>query len=365
MKSASLITIHVGSNFGSNLQTIATCEVLKKLDIETTVVNYIPPRVSCRHPYRAMYQTTLPKMIWRTLYLPVAWHRQKIYRRQYVDYLASYCNVSEPVYAEDDFVKRCPISDYYITGSDQVWNIKHNQGIDTHYFWDGIKGIKISYASSIGNATLTEEEKQVYPKLLSDFRTVSVREESAKRCLQELGIESDRLIDPTFMLDRFEWEKFSSPKLVKEPYLCVYLPYNIEDKALIYKTARKIAKSKNLLIVTFSYTGKKDRYADKTFCNVNPSDFLSLMSNADFVITNSFHGTAFSINLNKQFYAYMPSGFKTRLMNILELCGLEDRALTHEITDDCINSFINYEPVNKVLAAERERAFNFLRGALS
>lgn len=364
MKSASLITIHVGSNFGSNLQTIATCEVLKRLNIETKVVNYIPPRVSCRHPYRKMYHTTLLKKVWRTLYLPVAWHRQRIYRKQYVDYLASYCNVSEPIYAEDIFVKMCPKSDYYITGSDQVWNIKHNQGIDTHYFWDGIKGIKISYASSIGNATLTEEERKVYPKFLSEFKAISVREESAKQCLHELGIEAEQLVDPTFMLDRFEWGKIASYRLVREPYLCVYTPYNTVDKDLIYKTARKIAKSKNLKIVTFSYTGKRDRYADKTFCNVNPSDFLSLMSYADFVITNSFHGTAFSINLNKQFYAYMPSGFKTRLMSILELCGLEERALTQEITEERINNLINYEPVNRVLEAERERTMKFLRSAL-
>lgn len=365
MKTASLITIHIGSNFGSNLQTIATCEVLKSLGIETTVVNYIPPRVSSRHPYKAMYQTSFPKMVWRTLLIPFGWQKQRIYRKQFVDYLASYCKVSEPIYAEDNFASMCPKTDYYITGSDQVWNVTHNQGIDTHYFWEGISGKKISYASSIGNATLSEEEKLLYPRFLAEFKAISVREDSAKQSLHELGFDSEQLVDPTFMLDRFVWEKYASPRLVKEPYLCVYLPYNIANKDIIYSTVRKIANIKRLKVVTFAFTNKKDKYADQTFCNVNPSDFLSLMRNADFVVTNSFHGIAFSINLNKQFYAYMPSGFKSRLVSILELCGLEDRALSEEIAEDAISNAIDYGPVNRILEGERAKAIEFLKKALS
>ncbi len=365
MKTASLITIHVGSNYGSNLQTIATCEVLKSLGIETTVVNYIPPRVSSRHPYKAMYQTSFPKMVWRTLLIPFGWQKQRVYRKQFVDYLACHCKVSEPIYAEDNFALMCPKTDYYITGSDQVWNVIHNQGIDTHYFWEGINGTKISYASSIGNARLTEEEKLLYPKFLSEYQAISVREYSAKQSLHELGFDCEQLVDPTFMLDRFAWGKYASSRLVKEPYLCVYLPYNIAKKDIIYTSIRKIANTKELKIVTFSFTHKKDKYADQTFCNANPSDFLSLMINADFVVTNSFHGTAFSINLNKQFYAYMPSGFKTRLISILELCGLEDRALSDEIAEDAINNVIDYGPINELLEVERARAICFLKKALS
>ncbi len=312
-----------------------------------------------------MYQTSLPKMVWRTLCLPLGWYKQNIYRKNYVDYLANHCKVSKPIYVEDDFVQLCPKADYYITGSDQVWNIKHNEGIDTHYFWEGIKGEKISYASSIGNSSLTDEEKAVYPKFLSKYKAVSVREESAKLCLHEIGIESEQLLDPTFMLDRKEWNKFASPRLVEEPYLCVYLPYNIADKDLIYLSIRKIATNKGLKVVTFSYSNRKDKYADITFCNANPSVFLSLMSNADFIVTNSFHGTAFSVNLNKQFYVYMPSGFKTRIVSILELCGLENRALSDEITEVALNEEIDYEPVNLVLEGERQRAIEFLRRALS
>lgn len=365
MKSASLITIHVGSNFGSNLQTIATCEVLRDLGVDATVVNYIPPRVSCRHPYKAMYKTSFPKMIWRTLYLPFGLYRQSVYRRQYVDYLASYCRVSAPIYAEDDFVKMCPPADYYITGSDQVWNITHNQGVDTHYFWEGILGVKISFASSIGNESLTVEEKAAFKKYLPNYKAISVREESARNCLQDLGFKAEQLLDPTFMLDLSAWKKFASRRLVEESYICVYLPYNVADKDLIYKSIRKISERKNLKVVTFSFTHRKDKYADRSFCNVNPSDFLSLMLNADIVMTNSFHGLAFSINLNKQFFAYMPSGFKTRLTSILKLCGLEDRALSSEISDDAIDRIIDYAPVNAILERERQKALDFLNKALS
>lgn len=359
IKTANIITIHVGPNFGSNLQTIATCDVLKKIGIESTVINYIPPRATWKRFWKdGLNPFILLKRLYR---LPNRLINNKIYE----GFLDSHCNVTKPIYSEDEFAKVCPKANFYVTGSDQVWNIKHNEGIDTHYFWEEIDGQKIAFASSIGNNSFTEEEKKVLPKYLSKYKAISVREDSAKELLSSIGIESTHVLDPTFMLDRNEWQKYASPRTVKEPYLLVYLPYNIADKDLIYKSICKIAKKKKLKVVTFSWGYHNDKYADETIKWASPGDFLSLMTHADYVVTNSFHGTAFSINLNKQFRAYLPSAFTTRVTSIMDLCGVADRRLGSEITDSQIDETINYEPVNKILDAERQKALDFLNTALS
>jgi hypothetical protein len=277
--------------------------------------------------------------------------------------LSKYVEVTFPIYSSDNFIQICPKADLYITGSDQVWNSIYNGGIDTHYFWGGIKGPKIAYAASIGNNGLTEEEKGIYPKLLKEYSAISVREESAKLALEEIGFNATQVLDPTFMLDRNDWQKYASKRIITEPYLLVYLPYNTVDVNLTYRTIRKIAKAKELKVVSFSWHYWADKYADKTIKYANPGDFLSLMTNAEYVVTNSFHGTAFSINLNKQFCVYLPSSFSTRLVSLLKLCNLEHRLLNDEITDSQIQEVIDYGEINKALNSERIKAINFLKVA--
>ena len=358
IKKAALITVHVGPNFGSVLQTIATCEVFKRLGLEPIVVNYIPERITFRRAIQSA-----KKSFKKLIVLPARLFNRYVNNHVYGDYLKKHCPVSGAIYAKDDFTKKCPIADFYVTGSDQVWNCIHNEGIDTHYFWEGIDGTKISYASSIGKKIDAEDEIVAFKKYLTGFKAISVREQSACTELGRLGISSQVLLDPTFMLDRKQWEPFSSKRLVKTPYLFMYLPYNIVDKKAIYESARKVANAKGLKIITFSIKAEKEPLADKTFFYANPGDFLSLMYNADYVITNSFHGTAFSINLNKQFSVFMPSNFTTRIDNILEICDLKDRLINGNETTEFWNQIIDYSIPNSTLDNLRAKTISFLQQA--
>lgn len=363
MKTISFITIHVGANFGSNLQTIATSETLKRIGCKPTCVNYIPPRVTFKGFFRTAkkaHPRTFIAVIWVLYHLP----EFVLNRIVFNTFLKKHCNVSKPIYAGENFNKKCPKADYYITGSDQSWNFIYNEGYDGHYFFDGINGKKISYATSIGNSKLTKLEADYFKTHLLDFIALSVREHSAQKLLREIGFKSVHLIDPTFMLNKSEWGPYMSKRLVKEEYLLVYLPYNIKDKDIIYRSIRRIADNKRLKVVTFSRSFRKDKFADKTFRFANPGEFLSLMNYADYVLTNSFHGTAFSLNLNKQFWVYMPSGFSTRITSLLELCGQENRLLTDVIDVKQIGEKINYEKVNEVLCRERIKAMEFLKHAI-
>lgn len=359
MKTVAFITIHVGFNFGSKLQTIATSEVLKKIGYDPICVNYLPPRVLWKRYWRESMKSPV-KFIKLFLFSPIV----AIAKRHYDSYMYRNCKMSNPIYSDESFTTACPKADIYISGSDQIWNFKHNEGIDKHYFFEGIEGRNVAYASSIGMISLPEEYKSYMKEQLSQYEAISVREDSAVKLLSSMGIKATQVLDPTFMLNKDEWVRFSSKRLVKEPYLFVYIPYNITDKDLIYCSARKVAKEKNLKIITYSEKNLKDSYADKTICFVNAGDVLSLILYADVIMTNSFHGTAFSINLNKQFWTYMPSSFSTRITSILNLCGLKNRLLEDEITEKQINEVVHFEMSNAVLCQERQKAYSFLTKAL-
>lgn len=359
MKTVAFITVHVGNNFGSNLQAIATAEVLKKVGADPILINYIPPRVTLGR-YLSEACQSVGKLIWRVVFFPFYIYEKSLYKR----FLAKRCKMSDSIYATDSFSNSIPKADIYMTGSDQVWNFKWNEGIDEHYFFTGIQGIKISFASSMGLDNLNEEQSSFIRKSLTEYKALSVRESHAQIMLKDLGFQSEHVIDPTLMLDRTEWEKYMSKRLIREKYVFVYIPYNIKDKDAITRKVREIANKGKLKVVAVTSSIFKEPIADKTIRFATPGDFLSLIYHASFVVTNSFHGTAFSINLNKQFCVFMPAGFTTRITSLLELCGLSDR-----IADNGMgpkeNERIDYQKVNSVLQRERLKAFEYLRKAIS
>lgn len=363
MRTLSLLTIHLGSNFGSILQTIASVRVLESLNCSVTVVNYIPERCTWKRFFQKNSKSLFGVM--KLLFgFPIVATNRHIYN----SYLRKYTNVSKPIYKQDDFRKECPQADVYVTGSDQVWNSIYNEGLDARYYFEGFpsNAIKISYSSSIGKEALDEQEYREVQRMLGSYKAISVREASAKKLVESMGYEAVHLLDPTFMLDKEDWKGYMSRRLVKSPYLLVYLPYNVHDKGVIYQSVRKIAKAKNLKVVAFSWDIRPERLADKTMYFANPGDFLSLMYYADYVMTNSFHGTAFSVNLNKQFWVYMPTGFGTRIKSILDLCNLQSRLLQPDevISDDKLGQRIDFKNVNSILSVERQKTYDFLNESL-
>ena len=359
-KKAAFITIHVGANFGSVLQSIATAEVINSLGVEPLLINYIPDRVTYRRTFKNIFSGLVP-FIKNMAFLPNTIRNKRIYG----SFLKKHCRTSSPIYDNDDFAAKCPVADYYITGSDQVWNSKHNEGFNDRYYFAQTPdhAVRISFASSIGETELSEEHTARIKSLLSRYKAISVREESAKHLIEGMGLEATHLLDPTFMLNKEEWKTYMSKRIVKEDYLLIYTPYNTLDKKAIFDAAREIAKKKGLKVVTFSWDWRKDKMAEKTITYASPGDFLSLMHYASYVVTNSFHGTAFSINLNKQFSVFMPSAFSTRISSILGICGLEGRLVTDKFDLTKAKEFIDYTSINNILDKERNKSIEFLKKA--
>lgn len=180
-----------------------------------------------------------------------------------------------------------------------------------------------------------------------------------------MGYNATHVLDPTFMLNAQNWESHMSNRKIKEPYLLAYLPYDIPNKSLIYKSIRRIFNQNGLKNVSFSQKDfMREKLADRTIYFTDPGDFLSLVYHASFVVTTSFHGTAFCINLNKHFFVYLPTGFGTLITSILNMFSLRNRLLDscEVISDEQLNM---KAPVMGIIGQERKKTIDFLQNALS
>lgn len=252
--------------------------------------------------------------------------------------------------------------DAYITGSDQVWNHKLTNG-DTTYFLDFDKEKKkYSYAASMGEVDLSTTDKESHKKLLSDFSGILVRETMCAEYVNDiLGLQAETVLDPTLLLDKEDWEAVCSTKKAKGDYILVY-QLGISPRVVNY--VRKLKKETGLRVeyVPFplgSFLSAK--------CNVaaGPQEWLSLIKNAKYVVTDSFHGIAFSVIFNKQFWVEVSGHHRNRRAeDFLKLLGLEDRSIESALCEN-EQKTIDYARVNVVLKQQQEKSITLLKNMLT
>lgn len=193
---------------------------------------------------------------------------------------------------------------------------------------------KISYAAS-GNLPLTDEVKTITFPMITSLDSISMREDSTIESIQPY-IEKTitHVCDPVFLLDSNNWRELyrrHTSLKIKEKYVLVYPMGNGAENTIEH--ARKVANHKKLPLYMISASQKRDSRVSKQF-NVTPYDFLALIDNADCIITNSFHGTSFSIILEKQFWACVAEGSNQRITSLLEQAGIRNRLLVGENMPD-------------------------------
>lgn len=365
MKKASLITMHRIYNYGSVLQSYATQRILEDAGLECEILDYIspfrakkplflecPPKIENHKLKKALYYIAkIPSFALKDI--------------TFGSFIQKYLKLSPKQYITNaDILRDPPKADIYITGSDQVWNSKYNHGVDPSYYlnYAQLGSRKIAFVASFGRNELSEEEAKAVKPMLEEYDSISVREDSAADILAKMGIEGEVLIDPTLQIKKEDWIALASPRLVKQPYLLLFLLYNEDNGASAY--AKKVATDKGLKVVKLSWELKKPAGVDCLFTHRKPQDFLSLFANSEYVVTNSFHGVAFSINLNREFSFVPRSEFNGRIESLLRLTGLENRKID-DIDDICIaNSRIEYERVNEILQGERDKAKKYLLKAI-
>lgn len=253
-----------------------------------------------------------------------------------------------------------------VLGSDQIWNPEITQGFDNVYFGKiGNSDIfTISYAASLGKTKFNEEEKKELKELLKYVDIISVREEEGAEILCNLTNKKITCVpDPTILIDREEWLKLAKQIRKKDKYVMIYM---LKHDEVVLNLAKKIAEFYNHKIVLFGNGSLKKYKGMREKKHYDPTVFLGFMEKADYIVTNSFHGTVFSVIFNKKFYT-VPFGEKgSRIVNFCRKVDLEDRIVydSEDIYNKNIQEDIDYESVNLKVEELKKIGKDFLYGSL-
>lgn len=230
-----------------------------------------------------------------------------------------------------EFDRENPDIDYVLIGSDQVWNPEIIGGEIDSVFWGGFtKKVKLSLSSSCGSYIYNDEEWAQIASLYTEFKALSVREEFAKKQLQERGIEADITVlpDPTLLVDRADWtnfvDQYSGAELPDEKYLVVYMVKTKYEKALEY--IRYLKEKFSCKVVLINIYNMKKEGVDYYYRDISPFDFIHLISHASCVVTDSFHAVLYSIMYDRDFY-YMDNGNSKRVVDLLKHYSVRERTV--------------------------------------
>ena len=368
MKKVLLVTIFDNPNFGTYLQALALSLVIERFGAKVEILRYKRDYIFSKSRLRQITPFLDPVRWLRDFLFPNKWIGQI---KKCHKFIAKYISVGKKYSNFVELEKNPPKADIYLTGSDQVWNITHNKGVDkVFYLAFAPKGtLKYAYGASIGMSEIPEQYKSETKSLLDDYAYITVREKKAVELLKSIGVSAQEVLDPTFLLSKDEWKKFASPRIIDEPYLLVYSVESKEQDEIISKVARVIAKKRNLKIVEISYTGpsKEIPNCDGHIYYATPDMFLSAMLYASYVVVSSFHGTAFSINFNKNFVSVCPDRFSSRIDSLLEKTNLMHRKVytENDIDDFFLDENVCFDFANEVLQKERARSMSFFDSMLT
>jgi len=368
-KKAGIITFHFADNFGAVLQAYALLKVIRDVGCNVEIINFVPAFL--REPYNlffnirsSIYQKGLIATIKR-LIIKILRFRHQIRRiKEFQDFRDNFLVICEKKYVNASQIRSDkPKYEYYITGSDQVWNPDFFSKVGDTYFLDfaeeGSK--KIAYAVSIAKDKVDNVYNEVYQRHLKDFDYISVREKSAKTFLSNFTEKDIHVtLDPTLLLDKEEWLKIAAESSIKEKYILVY---DLVKNPIIVSLANKVAEELNCKIVSYSNKKGYNKWYG-SFGSLNPTKFLGLCSKAEFIVTSSFHGTVFAIIFNKPFFTILHPTRGSRMIDLLNDLDLSDRIIK-DINQLNIMKEIDFNKVNERLTELKSKSMDFLKTALS
>ena len=366
MAKITVITLQNIRNYGSALQALATQKIFEQLGLEVDFINYLREN-ACSNKNKIITWCQGMSPLKKIFYACALYPSFLLMDKRFKKFLRTYLNIQKQSYSTENDFKKFPItSDIYCTGSDQTWNSGWNGGVLPPLFLSFVPNNipKIAYSACFGKSKLDEWEKEETKQLLKRYQAISVRENSGVDIINDLGISGAvHVLDPTLQLNRDFWKQYAGKRKIKVPYLLIY---QLNTNPQFDKYAKEFAKRKGLKLVRFCTRIDQCIKCGKSLIVPEVLDFVSLIYYADLVITDSFHATAFSINVNTQFISIYPANFGSRLESILKLTKLEDRHLSSYTDFSYVTApQMNFSYANDILERERKKGFDFLQKALN
>lgn len=363
-----ILTQPLQTNYGGLLQTYALQTVLKRMGHEVWTEDRKYPVSSIKRFVAKMVSPV------RGIYYPTEFQKKVI--SQYTDiFISKYINTTEPIITITKEMFQKYHFDAYIVGSDQVWRPLYSYYLP-NYFLDFTVGEdvkRIAYAASFGTSKweFTPRQTKQCASLLKKFDAVSVREDSGVYlCKQYFDVDAVHLLDPTMLLDKGDYThlvEIEKKAPFKEKLMTYVLDQSEEKLKIVQKVAKGIGHDPIVVMPEklFSNVGSKE--IDK--CIYPPvTDWLRGFMDAEYVVTDSFHGMVFSIIFNKPFIviANQNRGLD-RFTSLLNKLGLQKRLVysLDDVTDELIHTSVDYKHIHQILEQEKDRAKMYLFNSLA
>ena len=355
MKSC-IITFQSANNYGAVLQAYALQEYLNRNFGETKILDYHNRNIDksyARPGIKDLFHN--PK---RTVF---RFSQSVLYKgkSKRIEQFRADCFKLTKRYDADNIKEANSEADVFITGSDQVWN-HLIIGDDTNYFLDFTAPDKktCSFAASIGVKRIPEEYAALYKKAITHIGRISVRESSGIKALEEIGVNGAELNpDPTVLISEEQWKKLSVVPKLNKKYILVY-KITKADKLLSF--AKNLSKLTGYPII-YIPNDLKSGVVGSLKLGVGPREWLGYIQNAEYVVTNSFHGTMFSILFGTKFFSEVsgkvnPSA--SRLLTLLHMFGLEERILDR-FDKNLLEKELPREQIRSICAEQQEKVHQF------
>ena len=369
-----LITYHAAYNFGSILQTYGTISTLEKLGWDVETIDYRTPSQTFWYQKDFSLKKGIRSMI-DNIGFEFIKSARKIRAKKYEQFISEFLRPSDRRFSSYKELCNAKMDyDILISGSDQVWNINCGEfkyekpdAILPYFLNFGNPHKRIAYASSFGPQTLRNIRK--FKDQLTRYDFLSTREPFTREYIERVTNKDVKLVcDPTWLIDKSQW--LSLPGVyapqTRRPYIFVYILYwDFRAMRRWLPKIKELADQKGLDVYCISPLNYCKYKGINMIQDAGPLDILSYLANADFVITNTFHGTIFSMNLEKPFYScdVQPG---SRQGQMLSICELEDRIINnpYELIEN-LDLQCDFEHSTKKIIKFREESINYLKNALA
>ena len=335
-KKVGFVTFHRANNLGAALQASALCKFINENISPCEIIDFVPNN-SCG----SNYMQKLPLL--RNLKNAILSLKDELSRNKAAKFASfrreEMCISKRTYYGDNEMLKASNKYNVLISGSDQILNSTLSGNSKSYYLAFDEQAKKISYASSFGRDNISENEISLIKSELSKFDDLSVREASASSLIKSyIGKESTLVVDPVFLLNRKDWEIVQSNEL-KTPNKYIFV-YSMEVSKTLENIVKNMHDETNLPVIVVRGGGKSGLIIGTEDCNCGPKEFLRYISNAEYIITNSFHGTAMSLIFGKKFISVSHSSRNARLSNIFDMINSSDKLVPFEGTSKNVDEYI-------------------------
>lgn len=330
-KKVFIITYSRAINYGSALQSYALNRFLRNEGFDAQTIDYT--NTAQQQLYRIFERLRDLKSILRNIQSFLNFRKLQEHRRRFDDFIKDKVPQTMRIDGASDFdlIKSC--ADFYICGSDQIWNADCDD-FDSNYMLSFVedKSKCISYAPSLGAGGSSRQTLEAIRTFTPQFKALSAREQSGADIISGLtGRNVATVVDPVLLLSKDEWKEVAKERQIKKDYI---LGYFIGDRPGMREFAQKMSKATELPVVVIYKNLRDLKYGFKNLYDSGPDDFVSLVLHSKGIVTNSFHAVAFSLIFNKNFWVFNGRNSKdSRISGLLNILGLSDRIIDDRADD--------------------------------